>query len=74
MVAEWNVGDEVTAIYWTTGDSASGRWSRACRPHRITATNPLTGVEFWYEEPMGYVEGQLHRLDPDTATEYKGRR
>lgn len=74
MAVEWNIGDQVTAIYWTTVDGADGRWSRARRPHRITSTDPLAGIEFWYEEPTGYVEGQLHRLDPDTATEYERRR
>ncbi len=65
----WSIGDEVSAIYWSPADG--GRWSRTRRSHRVTSIDPFQGVEFWYE---GFVEGQLHRLDPDSATQYIKRR
>jgi hypothetical protein len=67
----WAVGDEVTAFYWSPQDG--GRWSLQRRPHRVTSTDPLRGVEFWYDADKGYTEGQEHDLDDESAEPYPRR-
>ena len=69
-MAAFEVHDEVTARYWTYVEGGPGRWSEVRRPHRITSLWPLKGVEFWYEDPHGYTEGQEHVLDHTDAQEY----
>lgn len=72
MTDVWREGDEIRARWWTYVDGPEGRWSLQRRGHRLTSTNPLRGVEFWYEA-KGYVEGQEHILDPESAEPYERR-
>ena len=60
-----SVGADVRAYFWTTVDG-TGRWSRRRRPHRVVATEPPQGIEFWYGDGRR-IEGQIHDLLPDDA-------